>query len=156
MRAARIGLVLSAALAACSLSLDGDHFRGDPADPDAGSAASVDARAPEHSRPPPDPDAAPEDIHLECVAPTDSCKPRCEEESCTIDCRQADSCEAACKQATCTIDCTGARHCDRVKCEEDSGCLLDCTGAERCGFDRCDGEVTSCPGDLLACNRDCP
>lgn len=182
---------LLAALAAaggCSLSLDGDHFRGDPEVPaDAGAGGSaIDASDPEHSRPPRDPDAAPEadaapdpadtcgetcvagdcDLHcpdqdcdceLDCAATSSTCKAKCEHEDCAIDCIEVDKCEAGCKDSTCTIDCTGARECDHVKCEEESGCLLDCTGAERCEFERCNGEVvTSCPGDILACNRACP
>jgi hypothetical protein len=175
MRAVPIGLVCLAALAAagCSLSLEGDHFRGDPDD---SAAARIDARAPD----PPgdgdetDPEAAtcgeacpggdcdltcPEracDCELDCAATFKTCKPRCEHHDCTVDCRQVDRCEALCKESRCTIDCTGARECDHVKCEEDSGCLLDCTGTDRCGFDVCDGEVTTCPGDKLACNRACP
>ena len=138
MPAARIGLVWLAAIAsACSLSLDGDHFRSEPVIPR-------------------DADAAPAPPDWECASEQDTCKPRCEGDDCVIDCRQADTCEASCKQATCDIDCTGASHCDRVKCEEGSECLLDCTGAERCRFEKCDGEQTMCPGDILACNRDCP
>jgi hypothetical protein len=183
MPAVPIGLVCLAVLAAagCSLSLDGDHFRGDP---DTGAAARFDASAPDPSGdgdgPDPDPPggddtdpdacgetcpggncdlACPEracDCELDCAATFDTCKAKCERHHCTIDCRQVDRCEAVCKDSRCTIDCTGARECDHVKCEEDSGCLLDCTGTDRCGFDACDGEVTSCPGDKLACNRACP
>jgi hypothetical protein len=139
MRAASIGLSCLALLAgACSLSLDGDHFLGGS---DGGSAAAPD--------PPHDGE------ELDCPA-GGTCKQECERD-CDIDCRNADRCEATCKHSSsCTIDCTRARECDHVKCEEDSGCLLDCTGAERCHFDACDGQVTSCPGGLLACNRDCP
>jgi hypothetical protein len=143
MRAARIGLVTAALLAgACSLSLDGDHFRGGSD----GGPPSPDARAP----------APREPEELDCADPEETCKPHCEHRRCVIDCREADRCEASCKDARCTIDCTGARECDHVKCEEGSGCLLDCTDTERCGFDACDGEVTSCPGGTVACNRDCP
>lgn len=168
MRAApRLVLVwLLAGATACSLSLDGDHFLGDdPAaeqDPDAGrrpgagsGPGRADARAPD-SEDPGDPDAAPagEPDVISCEEAT--CKPKCEHRDCAIDCREVDKCEAACKDATCTIDCTGARECNHVKCQEGSGCLLDCSDTEKCGFDDCDGEVTSCPGDLLACNRPCP
>jgi hypothetical protein len=139
MRAAPLALGwLAAAVAtsACSLSLDGDHFRSEPA---------ISG----------EPDAAP-GADFECATAPDPCKPRCEGDDCVIDCRQADTCEASCKEAACDIDCTGASHCDRVKCEAGSECLLDCTGAERCRFEKCDGEQTTCPGDVLACNRDCP
>ena len=157
MRVAPIGLIWLAVVAgACSLSLDGDHFRDqtpDPGDRDA-SPGSSDARDPEGSRPP-RADAAPEP-DFECASASDTCKPRCEEDDCVIDCRQADTCEAHCKEATCNIDCTGAERCDRVKCEDDSECLLDCTGADVCGFERCDGELSTCAGGVLACNRDCP
>ena len=77
-------------------------------------------------------------------------------DDCVIDCSEADSCEPSCKDATCSIDCTGADHCDRVKCEDGAECLLDCTGAEHCRFEHCDGEVVTCPGDVLACNTACP
>jgi hypothetical protein len=143
MRAAPVAL-LWLVFGACSASLDGDHFRADPAEPDGGAPHGIDARAPGRA-----PDH-------ECVAPTDTCKPECEDDDCLIDCRHASTCEPRCKQATCDIDCTDALACDHVKCEEDSECLLDCTGAERCGFEKCDGEVTTCPGGVLACNRECP
>ena len=143
MRAARIGLASLALVAgACSLSLDGDHFR----DRSDGGPASPDARAPEPREP----------EHLDCGDSADTCKPTCEHHPCDIDCSQIDKCEAICKDARCTIDCTDTRECDRVKCEEGSACLLDCTDAEHCHFEHCDGQVTSCPGGILACNRDCP
>lgn len=162
------------------MSLDGDHFLGDP---DAGPAGRLDARTPGSGQddPPPDPPdddgddddtdcgdaclggdcalACPEracDCELDCAATFKTCKPKCEHHDCAIDCREVDSCEAVCKDADCTVDCTGARECDHIKCEDGSGCLLDCTGAEECAFDVCEGEVTSCPGDRLACNRPCP
>ncbi len=158
LRAAPIAFVCLAAVAgACSLSLDGDHFRNDadrPAVPDAGLSGAPDARDREDSRPP-RADAAP-DPDFECAAATGPCKPRCEMDDCVIDCSEADSCEPSCKDATCSIDCTGADHCDRVKCEDGAECLLDCTGAEHCRFEHCDGEVVTCPGDVLACNTACP
>lgn len=177
MRAVRIGLACLALLAgACSLSLDGDHFLGGGSD--GGPGSPPDARAPDR----PGPDAAvreddppatcgescgdgdceltcpdrPCDCQLDCDATADTCKPTCEHHDCAIDCRQTGKCEARCKYSNCTIDCTNARECNHVKCEGGSGCLLDCSGAERCEYDACDGEVTSCPGGLLACNRDCP
>lgn len=177
MRAVRTGLVWLAALAAgaCSLSLDGDHFLEDP---DAGPG---DARAPDRpdADPPeddPDPDGAATcgetcetgdncDLHcpdracpcrLDCDATGGTCKPKCEHHDCAIDCRRVDTCEATCKDSDCTIDCTGARDCDRVKCEDGSGCLLDCSGTGSCAFEECDGEVISCPGSRLACDRACP
>jgi hypothetical protein len=158
--AARFALVWLAAIAgACSLSLDGDRFRGgDPVagdEPDAGRRPGherADARAPESD----DPDAAPPADPDLLTCDEETCKLKCEHRACTIDCREVDTCEAGCKDATCTIDCTGARECNHVKCQEGSGCLLDCSDSERCGFDDCDGEVTSCPGDLYACNRPCP
>lgn len=185
MPAARIGLVWLAAIAsACSLSLDGDHFRGEPraADPDAGSVVGgggPDARDREDATPPPDPDAAPEpgdscretcgdddcdlrcpegecECTLDCAATSGTCKAKCDHRDCAIDCHEASRCEAGCKNADCTIDCSGAGECDRVKCEKDAGCLLDCNGADTCGFDVCEGEETSCAGGVLACNRDCP
>jgi len=171
MRAARIGLASLALVAgACSLSLDGDHFLdrsdGGPA-PDATAPGRADASSSGDSAATcGDTCGGHDDCELTCPdraceceldCPTSGgCKPRCEHHDCDIDCRQADKCEATCKDSSCTIDCTGARECDHVKCEEESGCLLDCTGAERCRFDACDGQVTSCPGGLLACNRDCP
>lgn len=158
MRAARIAFVcLAAAAGACSLSLDGDHFRNgadEPADPDAGVSHAADAGDREDSRPP-RADAAP-DADFECAAVTGPCKPKCEMDECVIDCSEAETCEPECKDATCTIDCTGANHCDRVKCSEGSACLLDCTGAEHCRFEHCDGQVVTCPGDVLACNTACP
>jgi hypothetical protein len=113
----------------------------------------IDARDRDDSRPP-RADATP-DVELECPA-AGPCKPKCEMDECVIDCQEVESCEPSCKDATCTIDCTGANHCDRVKCEEGSACLLDCTGAEHCDFEHCDGEVVTCPGDVLACNTACP
>ena len=184
MRAAPIALVwLAPLVCACSLSLEGDHFRGDsPSDErdggGGGGSARGDARAP--GQPDPEADGAPEaadtcgetcpggdcdlscparpcDCELDCAATFKTCKPKCEHRSdCAIDCRQVAKCEASCKYSNCSIDCTGARECNHVKCDGGSGCLLDCTGAERCEFEDCDGPVTSCPGGILACNRDCP
>ena len=177
MPAVRTGLVCLAALAAgaCSLSLEGDHFLGDP------DAGRIDARAPDRPdgdprEDDPEPDGAATcgescasgddcDLHcpdracacrLDCDGTGETCKPKCEHHDCTIDCRQVGTCEASCKDSDCTIDCTGAGECDRVKCEDGSGCLLDCSGLGSCDFERCDGEVTSCPGERLACNRACP
>jgi hypothetical protein len=165
MRAAPIGLVCLAIAAACSLSLDGEHFVGQAPASDGGPA---DASTPEDRDPATCGETCAEDhcelscpdracdCALDCAATGEVCKAKCEHHDCTIDCRQVDRCEASCKDADCTVDCSGARECTHVKCEDGAGCTLDCSGAEACQFDACDGEVRSCPGGLLACNRACP
>lgn len=167
----------------CSVWLDGERF-DDPSGgeqgsrSDAGRSPGADAAA---DAPPdagaPEPDAQPVctercpggDCELRCEGPagcacqldcagTDGkCRPKCEREDCAIDCRDVNNCEPECRRgSTCDIDCTGANNCEKVKCADSSGCLLDCSGANNCEFEECRGEVVSCPGDVLACNRECP
>ncbi|HWM88406.1 MAG TPA: hypothetical protein VNO33_21270 [Kofleriaceae bacterium] len=93
---------------------------------------------------------------LDCAATQDMCNARCDKASCTIDCSDVNNCHPRCKEGDCEIDCSGANNCDKAECTDGAGCLLDCTGANNCRFERCEGEMTSCAGDILACNRDCP
>lgn len=172
--------------ASCSLVLDGDRFQppeeaGDAAEPAATDAAPhlADAGALGDARPP---DAASEpdamgacvetcpsrdcqiacpagecDCTLDCASTDGRCKPRCENDDCVIDCSRVEACEATCRGATtCEISCVDAEHCEKTKCEDGAACLLDCSGARECRFETCDGTVTSCPDNILACNRPCP
>ena len=77
--------------------------------------------------------------------------------SCSIDCTGAGQCMATCSAgADCDIDCTDSENCGKPRCEGSSQCSIVCTGAGTCGFAVCDGVQTSCPGNVLVCNRDCP
>jgi hypothetical protein len=97
------------------------------------------------------------DCALDCAATEGTCEPRGERgATCAIDCSDVNDCRPRCREGACEIDCTGANNCDKVECTEGASCLLQCTGANNCEFERCEGEQTSCPGDILACNRDCP
>lgn len=177
-------IALLAVASGCSVWLDGEKF-DDPFDGggqgsrrDAGSSSPADAAADAPDARAPEPDAGPAactdvcpggdcELHcegpegcacqLDCAGTDGKCKARCEAEDCTIDCRDVNNCEPECRRgSTCSIDCTGANNCEKVKCADDSGCLLDCSGSNNCEFEECRGEVSSCPGDVLACNRDCP
>ncbi len=169
----------------CSVWLDGERFddpsgsggegsRGDAGRGSARADAAVDAPDAGGSAPDAGPAVCAEvcsgddcELHcegpeecacqLDCAATDGKCKPRCEARDCAIDCRGVDKCEPECRHgSSCTIDCTDANNCEKVKCADSSGCLLDCTRSNNCEFDECRGEVTSCLGDVLACNRDCP
>lgn len=97
------------------------------------------------------------ECNLDCAATSGVCDVKCKKADCSIDCRQVDECKPKCEMdSSCTIDCTGAGKCDKAECTHGASCLLDCTGADSCRFMRCEGELTSCPGDILACNRECP
>lgn len=97
------------------------------------------------------------ECRLDCRAADDDCEATCRSADCTIDCRGDGKCKARCEMdSECMINCTNARDCGEVECKEGSSCLLDCSGAERCEFRRCDGPMLSCPGGVVACNRDCP
>jgi hypothetical protein len=97
------------------------------------------------------------DCALDCAATEGTCEPRCERgATCAIDCSGVNNCRPRCREGSCDIDCTGANNCDEVRCTDGASCLLQCTGANNCAFDSCDGEQLSCPGGIVACNRDCP
>ena len=94
---------------------------------------------------------------LACAATAGRCDVTCAQAVCSIDCREVGDCTARCQdESDCAIDCTGAADCTKTDCIRGAGCLLDCTGAAGCSFRTCDGAITSCPGDVIACNRECP
>lgn len=74
--------------------------------------------------------------------------------TCSVDCRQADDCIFTCRNdAVCNFDCTGANNCDQLSCRDNAQCT--CIGSA-CEFSRCDGGLTSCPGNVIVCNTSCP
>jgi hypothetical protein len=75
-----------------------------------------------------------------------------------VNCHETNECNATCKSgSTCEIDCKDANECQsQIRCEDGAECLLDCTGAVECGFDQCQGNLQSCEGDVMVCNRPCP
>jgi hypothetical protein len=75
-----------------------------------------------------------------------------------VNCHETNECNATCKSGSvCEIDCKDANECQsKIRCEDGAECLLDCTGAVECGFDQCEGNLQSCEGDIMVCNRACP
>ena len=98
------------------------------------------------------------DYTVDCTAATD-CRVNCDNGSdCSVDCNGASDCDVRCEDTgtTCFTDCTNATVCDAPRCRNGASCLLDCTGANTCAYDDCEGGQTSCPNNILACNRACP
>lgn len=95
---------------------------------------------------------------MECGQATSKCEIQCKGGAhCLIDCTGQNNCEPDCKGgATCIIECDSANNCDKVKCRQGASCLLDCSGANNCDYDSCSGGKSSCPGNIIACNRACP
>jgi hypothetical protein len=100
------------------------------------------------------------DCSFSCTADSTRCNGECKAgTTCSVDCGGASKCHPKCKPgAICDFDCTGVKDCKRAKCEGDAQCLLNCTDTMGmdCKWDVCDGGEMSCPGDILACGRDCP
>ena len=96
---------------------------------------------------------------FQCSASAANCDMTCKEgtASCDVDCAGAASCKTTCETNTvCNINCTDVTACGEAKCELGAMCLLDCTGAGTCEFEVCAGAETSCPNNVIACNRACP
>lgn len=89
---------------------------------------------------------------------TGTCRPRCREDAvCVLDCRNAIDCELRCDAgATCIFQCDGATNCDQVRCHGDAACLLECGGSGSCAYLQCEGGQSTCPNNVIACNRACP
>lgn len=83
---------------------------------------------------------------------------RCDDgATCTIDATGVTNLSYECGGggATCDVDCNGATSCS-VRCAPGGVCLLRCAEATSCAMDRCPGGETTCPGDVIVCNRECP
>lgn len=57
--------------------------------------------------------------------------------------------------ATCDVDCSGASSC-ALRCAPGGVCLLRCGDATSCAMSQCPGGETTCPDDVIVCNRACP
>lgn len=100
------------------------------------------------------------DCEFQCSPTTKNCELACKENTtCHLDCAGAEACKPDCQvNSICDIDCTGVLACEQSKCEAGAQCLLDCTNTAMgtCLFEVCAGTETSCPNDIIACNRACP
>ena len=94
---------------------------------------------------------------LDCSNATD-CQPRCiNNATCDFDCSDSESCAAECANTSdCIVRCDRATDCDTTVCQNQATCLLYCTDASNCDFAQCQGGATTCPGNIIACNRACP
>jgi hypothetical protein len=75
-----------------------------------------------------------------------------------IDCDGVTGCDVNCSGGSpCDVNCHDATACDLI-CSGGSPCLALCTGATQCTFKECSGGSgeTSCPNDVIVCNRACP
>jgi hypothetical protein len=76
-----------------------------------------------------------------------------------VDCRGVTDCSVNCSGgSTCDVNCANATGCGAI-CSGGSPCLLYCGGTTNCTFTECSGgsgATTSCPGDIIVCNRKCP
>lgn len=97
--------------------------------------------------------------NLDCDATTASCGMTCNSGAyCGVDCRGAGTCDVTCNGGSeCVVECDQASNgCDRLRCMPGASCMLVCGGATNCGFGQCPGGASSCPGDIVVCNRACP
>lgn len=113
---------------------------------------------------------------IDCTNAVD-CNTECRADSyCSISCVNAQSCQIECNMnSSCGVDCTGgtcdgldcrntaqckldctSASCDGLLCLNSAECLVNCTGASACNFAMCGGAETSCPGNIIVCNRPCP
>lgn len=133
---------------------------------------------PQSSEPSPHDDEFRGDRILDCNGASGFCVGRCPEGTCSLDacntgvsfaqvldgataevaCTGTETCLVECRDpgTRCDVDCTGAGICAIERCEDGAACLADCTGAESCGITTCAGELQTCPGDIVVCNRPCP
>lgn len=76
--------------------------------------------------------------------------------SCALDARSATEVAASCVAGTsCHVGCRDVGSCS-VACTGGAHCTVDCNGSASCRFTTCEGGITACRGNVLACNALCP